>query len=47
MEEFTRPTRRGRERVREVYTGRKVSSLTPEELSAAWSAGYEPSGTDE
>jgi hypothetical protein len=44
--EFTKLTRRGREKVREVFTGRRPSTLTPEELSAARRAGYEPSGDD-
>jgi len=37
-------TRRGRERVREVFTGRKVASLSPAELEHAQRAGYEPDG---
>jgi len=43
---FTILTRRGRERVREVFTGRKVSSLSPQELAAAHAAGYEPGTND-
>jgi hypothetical protein len=38
-------TRRGRERQREFFTGRPVSSLLPGELAAAHTAGYE-AGTD-
>ena len=37
-------TRRGRERVREVFTGRKVASLSSAELENAQRAGYEPDG---
>jgi hypothetical protein len=37
-------TRRGRERVREVFTGRKVASLSQEERDRAHRAGYEPDG---
>ena len=37
-------TRRGRERVREVFTGRKVASLSPAELEHAQCAGYEADG---
>jgi hypothetical protein len=42
MVEFTTLTRRGRERVREVFTGRKAASLADAEVAAAWAAGYEP-----
>ena len=38
--------RRGRERQREFLTGRLVSSLSPDELAAAHTAGYE-AGTDD
>jgi hypothetical protein len=41
---FERTTRRGRERDREVYTGRKVASLSASELEHALRAGYEPDG---
>jgi hypothetical protein len=41
---FDTTTRRGRERAREVFTGRKVASLTPEETELAHAAGYEPDG---
>jgi hypothetical protein len=37
-------TRRGQERMREVYTGRKVASLSPEDTERARAAGYEPDG---
>ena len=37
-------TRRAKERAREVFTERHVSTLTPEELAAAHAAGYEPHG---
>src|SRR6516225_292148 len=40
-------TRRGRERVREAFTDRKVAGLPPEELERARQAGYEPSGVDD
>jgi hypothetical protein len=46
MTTFTTLTRRGRERVREVFTGRKVSSLSEVERAAAYEAGYEPYGSD-
>jgi hypothetical protein len=39
-------TRRGRERAREVFTGRQVSTLSVPELEAARAAGYEPSESD-
>jgi hypothetical protein len=41
---FDITTRRGRERLREVFSGRKVASLTPEEAERAHAAGYEPDG---
>src|SRR5215469_10098524 len=41
---FERTTRRGRERVREVFTGRKVASLSATELEHAHRAGWEPDG---
>src|SRR5215472_5447576 len=41
---FDVTTRRGRERVREVFTGRKVISLSPDDLVRARTAGYEPDG---
>jgi hypothetical protein len=41
---FDITTRRGRERVREVFTGRRVASLSPEEAKRAHAAGYEPGG---
>jgi len=41
---FESTTRRGREQVREVFTGRKVASLSPTELEHAHRAGYEPDG---
>jgi hypothetical protein len=40
-------TRRRRERAREVFTGRRVSTLSSEELERARQAGYEPSGVDD
>lgn len=42
---MTEHTRRARERARERFTGRKVSSLSPEECEAAHAAGYEPHGS--
>jgi hypothetical protein len=39
-------TRPARERTREVFTGRRVSTLSAEELDAARAAGYEPSDGD-
>jgi hypothetical protein len=45
--EFTILTWHGREHVREVFTGRPVSSLTPKEHAAARGARYEPSGVDD
>jgi hypothetical protein len=44
--EFTRLTRRGRERVREIFTGRRTSSLSSDEITASWVAGYEPGADD-
>jgi hypothetical protein len=44
---FEVTTRRGRERVREVFTGRRVSGLSPEEAARARQAGYELSGVDD
>jgi hypothetical protein len=41
---FDRTTRRGRERVREVWTGVPVANCTPEDIAAAHAAGYEPDG---
>ena len=41
---FERTTQRGRERAREVFTGRKVASLSPVEMEQARRAGYEPDG---
>jgi hypothetical protein len=41
---FDITTRRQREWVREVFTGRKVASLPPEEAKRAHVAGYEPDG---
>src|SRR5215469_14837673 len=41
---FESTTRRGREQVREVFTGRKVASLSATELECAHRAGYEPDG---
>jgi len=41
---FDVTTRRGRERLREVFTGRRVDSLLPEERERACAAGYEPDG---
>jgi hypothetical protein len=41
---FDITTRRGREWVREVFTGRKVANLAPEEAKRAHAAGYEPDG---
>jgi hypothetical protein len=40
--EFTVTTRRGRERLREVWTGARVERLSAEQLEAAKKAGYEP-----
>jgi hypothetical protein len=37
-------TRRGRERAREVFTGRKIASLSPKEAERVPAAGYEPDG---
>jgi len=37
-------TRRHQERDREVFTGRKVASLSPVEMERARRAGYEPDG---
>jgi len=37
-------TRRHQERAREVFTGRKVASLSATELECAHRAGYEPDG---
>jgi hypothetical protein len=39
---FDLTTRRGRERVREVWTGCKASSLSEDDLARAGAAGYEP-----
>ena len=39
---FDVTTRRGRERLREVWTGARVESLSAEQLEAAKMAGYEP-----
>ena len=44
---FDVTTRRGRERLREVFTGRRVSGLSSEEAARARQAGYEPSGVDD
>jgi hypothetical protein len=33
--------------VREVFSGRRVSSLSPDEVERAYQAGYEPSGVDD
>src|SRR5215469_742304 len=41
---FDVTTRRGRARVREVFTGRKVISWSPDDLVRARTAGYEPDG---
>jgi hypothetical protein len=42
---FDVTTRRGRERIREVFTGCKASSLSEDDLERASAAGYEP-GSD-
>jgi hypothetical protein len=39
-------TRRGRERVREIWTGVKVKDCTPEQIEQAEAAGYEPGAGD-
>jgi hypothetical protein len=39
---FDITTRRGRERMREVWTGCKVSSLSEDDFARAGAAGYEP-----
>jgi hypothetical protein len=39
-------SRRGRERAREVFTGRRASPLSAQELVSARAAGYEPSDGD-
>ena len=39
---FDITTSRGRERVREVWTGCKASSLSEDDLARAGAAGYEP-----
>ena len=41
---FDITTRREREWVREVFTGGKIASLSPEEAERAHAAGYEPDG---
>src|SRR5262249_5421027 len=41
---FESTTRRHQERVREVFTGRKVDSLSPEEMERAHAAGYAADG---
>jgi hypothetical protein len=41
---FDITTRRGRERAREVFTGRKVANLAPDEAKRAHAARYEPDG---
>ena len=41
---FESTLRRRRERVREVFTGRKVDNLSPGEMERARRAGYEPDG---
>jgi len=44
---FNIASRRGRERLREVFSGRRVSSLSPDEGERAHQAGYEPTGVDD
>ena len=39
---FDVTTRRGRERLREVWTGARVERLSAEQMEAAKKAGYEP-----
>ena len=40
-------TGRGRETVREVFSGHRVSSLSPDEAQRAHRAGYQPSSADD
>ena len=40
-------TGRGRETVREVFSGHRVSSLSPDEAQRAHQAGYQPSSADD
>ena len=40
-------TGRGRETVREVFSGHRVSSLSPDEAERAHQAGYQPSSADD
>jgi len=41
---FDPTTRRGKERAREVFTGRTPASFSPEEADRSYRAGYEPDG---